>query len=415
MPRKKIIIIGAIITILIILYASFGGGTNENAPIITSVVKGTFKNEIILSGEAQSTSSKKINGPVESRQFNIYQLKIEDLVAEGTLVKKGDYIGKLDASEVNSKINDALLNLENAESKYTQERLDTTLTLKQERNAIKDLAFRIEDDKLELKNSIYEAPTLIRKLEINIEKNERDLRELKENYSIKKRKAIAKMVEVGTQVSKIKKRIQDLKALEDKLTIYSNNDGMLTYIKDSDGEKTTVGSTISPWNPAMASLPDLTKMESKTYCNEIDVRKIKVGFPVTIGFDAFPNIELQGKVTSVANVGETRKGSNIKLFQMLIKLNDTHENIRPGMTTSNRILTRTQDNALMVPLEAIFTSDTISFAYVKTGYSIKKQQLQLSHANNEVIIVTKGLNEGDKVYLSKPDSADDTPLTLLKD
>lgn len=414
MSKKQIIITIAIGIALVILYKSFGNATDENTPVTTRVIKGTFKDEIIISGEAQSTSAIKIDGPIESRQFNIYQIKIQDLIPEGTLVKKGDYIGKLDASEVNGKINEAFLNLENAKSKYTQEQLDTTLTLKQERNAIKDLMFRIEDDKLELKSSIYEAPTLIRKLEINIAKNERDLNELKENYTIKKRKAVAKMVEVGTEVSKIKKRIEDLKALEDKLTIYSQEAGMLTYVKNRSGEKTIIGSSISPWNPTIASLPDLTKMESKTYSNEIDIRKIKVGFPVTVGFDALPNLKIPGVVSSVANVGETKKGSNIKLFQVLIKLKDSSTNIRPGMTTSNNILTHTEENALLIPLEAVFTSDSKSFAYVKSGYSIKKQEIRLGRSNNHQVIIEKGLKEGDVVYLSEPEDQNDKTIIPLE-
>ncbi len=415
MLKKKLIIIGAIVILVAISYSLFGTTNDENSPITTKVIKGKFINEVVISGEAQSTSSKKINGPSSARRFKVYQLKVQDIVAEGTVVKKGGYIGRFDASEVNGKINDAMLNLESAESKYTQQQLDTTLTLKQERNAIKDLSFKIEDDKLELKSSIYESPTTIKKLEINIEKNERDLKEKKEDYSIKRRKAIAKMVQVGTEVSKIKKKIEDLSKLQKEFTIYSEDAGMVTYIKDWNGNKIKAGSTISAWNPAMASLPDLTKMESKTYSNEVDIRKMKKGLPVTIGFDAFPEIELQGVITDVANIGENKMGSDVKLFQVLIKLNETNENIRPGMTTSNRILTHEIDSVLMAPLESVFTKDSISYAYVKSGYSIKKKQVKLGMSNNEVIIIEKGLKEGETIFLNKPKDLDDKNITLLSE
>jgi multidrug efflux pump subunit AcrA (membrane-fusion protein) len=413
MSKKKLIIIGAAILIIIISYSIFADNNDENKPVTVEVTKGKFLNEVIISGEAQSTSSKEINGPINARRFNIYQLKIQDLVAEGTVVKKGGYIGKLDASEVNGKINDAMLNLENAQSKYTQKQLDTTLTLKQERNAIKDLLFTIEENKLELKSSIYEPPTTIRQLEIKIEKNERDLKEKKEDYSIKKRQANAEMIQVGTEVSKIKKLIAELTDLQKEFTIYSEDEGMVTYVKDWGGNKKKVGSTISPWEPAIASLPDLTKMESKTYSNEVDIRKIKKGLPVKVGFDAFPEIELEGEVTEVANVGENKRGSDIKLFQVLIKLNETNTNIRPGMTTSNRILTYEEDNVLTVPLEALFTKDSISFVYVKSGYSIQKKQVQLGLANNEEVIIAKGLKESETVYLNKPEDTEDISITLL--
>ncbi|WP_034040714.1 efflux RND transporter periplasmic adaptor subunit [Wocania ichthyoenteri] len=414
MNKKRIAYIVGAIVLIIIAYSYFNSNNDKDVSLTAKVVKGTFLNEVFISGEAQSTSSKKINGPSNARRFNIYQIKIQDLVAEGTIVKKGDYIGKLDASEVNGKINEAQLNLEKAQSRFTQQQLDTTLTLKQERNSIKDLLFNIEEDSLELERSIYEPPATIRSLENKIEKTARDLKEKKADYSIKKRQANAKMIEVGTEVSKISKQIEELLQLQKEFTIYSDDAGMVTYVKEWNGTKKKVGSTISPWEPAIASLPDLTKMESKTYSNEVDIRKIKKDLPVKIGFDAFPDIELDGIVTDVANVGETKAGSDIKLFQVLIKLNETNENIRPGMTTSNKILIDQKNNVLMIPLEAIFANDSISYTYVKSGLSIDKRQVELGLSNNEVVIITKGLKEDDVVYLNKPEDTDNKSITLLK-
>lgn len=414
MTKKKLVIIGASIILLVIIYSFYSKKSNEDISLTSKITKGTFLSEVMISGEAQSTSLKKINGPSSAMRHRIYQLKIQDLIPEGTIVKKGDYIGKIDASEVNGKINDAQLNLEKAQSRYTQQQLDTTLTLKQERNAIKDLLFDIEKNQLELKESIYEPPSTIRRLEIEIEKLERDLKEKKEDYSIKKRQANAKMIEVGTEVSKINKQIKELIDLQKEFTIYSVDDGMLTYIKERNGSKKRIGTTISPWEPAIASLPDLTKMESKTYSNEIDIRKIKKDLKVKIGFDAFPDIELDGVVTDVANVGETKSGSDIKLFQVLIKLNSTNKSIRPGMTTSNKILTMQKDDVLMASLESIFAKDSISYVFVKSGYSIEKKEVELGLANNEVVIINKGLEENDVVYLNKPDEMDDKNITLLK-
>jgi multidrug resistance efflux pump len=414
MNKKKIAYIIGVIILLIIAYSYFSSNSDKDVSLTSKVIKGTFLNEVFISGEAQSTSSKKINGPSNARRFNIYQIKIQDLVPEGTVVKKGGYIGKLDASEVNGKINEAQLNLEKAQSRYTQQQLDTTLTLKQERNSIKDLLFNIEEDSLELVRSIYEPPATIRSLENKIQKTARDLKEKKADYSIKKRQANAKMIEVGTEVSKITKQIEELVQLQKEFTIYSDDDGMVTYVKEWNGTKKKVGSTISPWEPAIASLPDLTKMESKTYSNEVDIRKIKKELPVKVGFDAFPDIELDGVVTDVANVGETKAGSDIKLFQVLIKLNETNKNIRPGMTTSNKILIDQKDDVLMIPLEAIFANDSISYTYVKSGLSIDKRQVELGPTNNEVVIINKGLKEDDIVYLNKPEDLDDKSITLLK-
>ncbi|MBV1887681.1 MAG: HlyD family secretion protein, partial [Urechidicola sp.] len=277
MNKKRIILLSILVILIIAMYFFFKKSDSENASITYTVKILDFKNEIMTSGEARSTSLININGPSNLRKFRLRDIKIQDLVAEGTVIKKGDYVGRLDPSDVNEQILDARLNLESAESKFTQQQLDTTLTLKQERNAIKDVLFNIEENKLELKQSIYEPPATIRKLEITVEKLERDLRERNDNYSIKKRQANARMVEVSAEVSKNRKNLNALLDLLKSFTIHSESDGMVTYVNEWDGRKKKVGSSISPWNPSIASLPDLTKMESKTYTNEVDIRKIKKG------------------------------------------------------------------------------------------------------------------------------------------
>tara|TARA_R110000868_G_scaffold28633_2_gene107228 strand:- start:95491 stop:96732 length:1242 start_codon:yes stop_codon:yes gene_type:complete len=412
--KKRILIIGIPIVILLLGYSFFKTDAEEDISIKAEVVKGEFLNEVIISGEAQSTSLKNIDGPDNLRKFRLNNIKIQDLIPEGTVVSKGDYVGRLDPSSVNEQIIDARLNLESAESQFTQEQLDTTLTLKQERTAIKDILFNIEEDKLELKQSIYESPVTIKQLEIKIERAERDLKEKKENYSIKKRKAVAKMVQVGTEVSKIRTRLEDLIELQASFTINSDANGMITYAKNWDGSKKKVGSDISPWDLTIATLPDLTKMESKTYSNEVDIRKIKKDQAVSVGFDAFPDIVMEGIVTSVANVGENKRGSDIKLFQVSIKLNESNTSIRPGMTTSNRILIQKEKDVLMIPLEAVYSKDSISYVYIDSGFSIDKRQIELGDSNEDVIIVKSGLKEKDVVYLTKPKGLEEKSIAQLR-
>ena len=188
---------------------------------------------------------------------------------------------------------------------------------------------------------------------------------------------------------------------------------MVTYARNWDVSKKKVGSTIIPWEPSIASLPDLTKMESKTYANEVDIRKIKKGLPVRVGFDAFPDVELDGIVTDVANVGEKKRGSDIKVFQVLIQLTENDENVRPGMTTSNRILTFEEKETLSIPLEAVFSKDSLTYVYTKTGFSVAKKEVKIGESNNVSVIVTDGLTENDVVYLNKPEGYETAKIAKL--
>lgn len=187
---------------------------------------------------------------------------------------------------------------------------------------------------------------------------------------------------------------------------------MLTYHKDWNGKK-KIGSSIYQWDATIATLPNLTKMESITYANEVDIRKIKKGLEVMVGFDAFPELTLLGIVTEVANVGTKKRGSDIKIFQVMIELKETNENVRPGMTTSNTIITNEIKDVFTVPIEAIFSRDSISYVYSKSGFSITKKQVELGESNNDDIVILKGLTDKDIVYLNKPDGYEDLKIAKL--
>ena len=61
------------------------------------------------------------------RDFRIWQIKIEDIIPDGTVVDSGDYVATLDRTELVNKIKDQELDLERLKTQYTKTKLDTTL------------------------------------------------------------------------------------------------------------------------------------------------------------------------------------------------------------------------------------------------------------------------------------------------
>jgi HlyD family secretion protein len=189
----------------------------------------------------------------------------------------------------------------------------------------------------------------------------------------------------------------------DKFTIYAPSSGMLIYYKEWGGTKRKVGSNISPWDLTVATLPDLSSMISKTYVNEIDISKIKVGQEVRIGVDAFPEKKYTGRVLEVANVGEQLPNTDAKVYEVIIKLDGSDPILRPAMTSSNQIVTAVYKDTLSVPLEAIHVDDSIPYVVKKKG---TKQIVVLGESNENQIIIEQGLKTGDAVLLSLPDDVD---------
>jgi HlyD family secretion protein len=372
-----------------------------------------FENVVVSSGELQAENSEKIEGPKGLQRYRIYDIKINDIIPEGTVVKPGDYIASLDRSELTTRINDTQLDLEKAESQYTQIKLDTALTLRDARDQIRNLEYQYEQSKLTLEQSKYEPPATIKQAEMTVKKNKRTLNESKENYLIKQRQAAAKMKEAGSNLQKSRNQLENLIALQNQFSIIAPKEGMFIYERDWGGSKVKAGSQISTWDPVVGTLPDLSSLLSRTYINEVDISKVKNGQQVNISLDAFPKAALKGEVIEVSNMGEKRKNDDSKVFEVIIRVTESDSTYRPGMTTSNRIITNEEAEAILVPIEAVFGNDERKWVYVEKG-SITRQEIQTGAANDVDIIVTAGLEEGAVVLLNEPEDGPELKLITLE-
>ena len=167
------------------------------------------------------------------------------------------------------------------------------------------------------------------------------------------------------------------------------------------GSKRKVGSSISPWDNVVATLPDMSSMISKTYVNEIDVSKVKPGQHVEIVVDAFPEKSYTGTVTNVANIGEQLPNADAKVFEVLIEVDGSDPILRPSMTTGNKIITKTISDVTFIPLESVQAGpDSIPFVYLKNG---TRQVVVLGESNENNVVVEKGLTPGVQLYLNTPD------------
>ncbi|MGE0440406.1 MAG: efflux RND transporter periplasmic adaptor subunit [Gemmatimonadales bacterium] len=375
-------------------------------PVIATVKRGAFRVSVETSGELRALKFVQITVPPNSQQAEAYQMKIASIVPEGTVVKAGDVVAELDRSTLANKMAEVSLALQKAEAVYEQAQLDSTLNLSKAREEIRTMELAMEEKRLAKEQAVYEAPTVKRQAEIDYEKADRALAQARIDYKTKTEQAQAKMREVGADQERQRNKLNIVREVMTGFTITAPAPGMVIYVKEWNGKKRTTGSQVSSWDPAVATLPDLEKMESITYVNEIDVRKIAVGQPVSISLDADPTKQLTGKVTSVANVGEQRPNTDAKVFEVRVEVAEADTTLRPGMTTGNAIETQAADDVLFVPLEAVTSEGGVPFVFKQAGRSVIKQEIVAGAINDDEVIIAAGLEEGDKVLLSPPADRD---------
>jgi RND family efflux transporter MFP subunit len=401
--------------IIILLWIFFGtGSAKSSSAIMVPVKKGPMSINVTTTGELQALNSEDIKGPFGMMAYEIYNVKISYLIAEGNQVKQGDLIAELDKSDFMSKLKDGGADLSKIESEYTQTRLDTALEMSKLRDELINEKFDMEEKKLLMDQSKFEPPSVIRQAEIDMEKAERTYKQSIKSYKLKLEQNRAKMQEKEATLSKQQSKIQQLQQMMEGLTIKAPKSGMLIYKKDWNGKKIKTGSTVNSWNPVVATLPDLSAMVSQTYVNEIDISKLKIGQNVEISIDAFPGHKYSGKVKSIENVGEQLPNTQTKVFEVNILVDQKDTLLRPAMTTSNIIQTKTlSSSTLYIPLDCIQGSDTFNYVFARLNGKTVKQEIVEGVSNEVNAEIKTGLNEGDMVYLSAPNDADKIPVNRL--
>jgi HlyD family secretion protein len=153
---------------------------------------------------------------------------------------------------------------------------------------------------------------------------------------------------------------------------------------------------------------DLTKLYVDLEVSEVDINQIEVGQPVKISFDAIREKGYHGTVAEVALIGSNVQG--VVEYTVTVELADADEDVRPGMTSEVEIVVAQQDQALLIPNQAIRFEDGVQVIFImKPGGEMVPVEVTLglsSETHSEVL--SGDLKAGDTVVLN-PTSMEEAP------
>jgi hypothetical protein len=151
----------------------------------------------------------------------------------------------------------------------------------------------------------------------------------------------------------------------------------------------------------------LDAMTGDGMVDEIDVGPVAVGQPVTLRFDALPDLTVRGSVASVAtSVVAASDADPNKLVQLQIAIAPTAgAGLRPGMRFRGEIEVQRVVGAVQLPAEAVFVDPDGPVAYRDTGHGLERVALRLGRRTADAIEVEVGLAAGDRVARIAPEEA----------
>ena len=408
MKRTILITLGIAVITLIALFvfnklASKKGSDN----LYAEAVKGDFEIALTASGEIVPENSIDIKAPEISmgRDFHATDLKIRDLVPEGTEVKQGDYIAALDKTQYDNTLKDERERLSTYRNNLEMKKLDTAVTLTALRDGIRNQRHAVEEAEITLLNSKYEPPTTIRQAEINLDRQKRTLEQKEKGYELRVAKAKRDIAVQTMWYNRIDRRVASLEEVLAGFEIRAPAPGMVVYKRDRRGNKIKTGSSVNAFDRTVATLPDLSSLLSKILVSEVEIRNIKPGLDVDIRVDALPDKQLKGKIYTIANIGEKLENTDSKVFEVMVKLEGIDPALRPSMTTTNKVIINTFKEVISIPTECVHAeADGIPFVYTKNK---TKQFVVTGESNEKNIIIEHGLKPRQLVYIVQPENADE--------
>jgi HlyD family secretion protein len=232
-----------------------------------------------------------------------------------------------------------------------------------------------------------------------------------------------------------------------KTSIFAPMDGSVSSRSSEVGERVQSSSEFA--GTEIMRVADLSKMEVRVKVNENDIVNVKVGDPVSISIDAYPDRKFKGVVREIAasadNSGATGSGTagsgtvsdEVTNFIVKIRVSDKDLALRPGMSATADIETQTVKNAVAIPIQSVTVRDKGGLSaddlekkkeqeakdrsgndlevstekadahrdqdklervvFVKTGDKVKKVVVTTGIADNTSIEIKSGIHDGDEV------------------
>lgn len=306
---------------------------------------------------------------------------------------EGIYVKELQLSEAN--INIAQENLRSSENllehtrKMSRKGFATSLQVEADE-------FAVERAKLEL-DSAKTARTVLEKF--TRVKTLKELEAKREAASAKVRSEQAAFQLEKDRLERLEKQLKncEIKAPQNGIVIYANDQS--GRFSSSSSVKIEEGANVRE-SQTILRLPDLSNMQVKMTVHESKVERLRIGMPARI---VIQDREFQGRITSVANQPEPGAffAASVKEYATIVKIDGEAEGLKPQMSAEVEVLVADLQDVLTVPVSCVVEQAGKFFCWVTTGPGkYERHPLIVGQTNDRVFEIKDGLKEGDLVLLN---------------
>jgi len=414
------------------------GESLQIKPIYEEAKVAEFRLEIVEPGEVESAENVEIKSQVKSRGSG--GVSILEIVPEGTLVKKGDFLVRLDDAGLQKELLRQRISVHQANATLVKAQADVEAaklalqeylsgTFRQNEEQLESAEFVAKENfrraeeylayskKLAAKGYVSEAQLEADQFAVEKALKELDLAQTKLEV-LRTHTQKAKVNDLNASILTTAARLESARnsyeleltqerEIEDQIvncTILSPAEGEVTYANQNNkGVIIGEGEDVRE-NQTIIRLPDASRLLVQAKINESRVEQVKAGMICRITIDAIRDVELEGSVQSVSDYpwpAFDRYRAHIKEYGTKIIINDPPKGLRTGMTAKVTILSELIEEALQIPLPAVFRKKGQAYCLIAgEDQELELREIDLGPNNMSHAVVVAGLEEGESVVIN---------------
>jgi HlyD family secretion protein len=324
------------------------------------------------------------------------------IVDEGSVVKKGDLIARLDDSALRDQLAGATLRVKAAESALEEATENVRLVRRENTIEVRLAEINVKLAELELKDAVPGKSKEALELQVERAKllHERAVSRAKKQQAQaegeKRARVTAKELE--------SERLGDVQAELKNCVLLAPKDGFVVYHTPPPARFGGTPLLIAPGEfvregQKLLRITPLKQFAFNTRVPESQIAALRVGQQTQIRVDAFPDKPLRGKVTGVSPVADQLawRSADTKSYPVTIAIEEPPPGLKPHMSGEVQIAIGERKNVLQVPRKAVMTIDGNQVCYVRSDQGLDERKIVVGAGNVEWLEIREGLKERETV------------------
>jgi len=361
-----------------------------------TVARRDFVKSIRLSGTVEAVESTTVAAPRLAGPSST-SLVITRLIKAGTIVRPGDVLVEFDRQAQLATALDRRAELNDLEQQIRKRQAEENAARARDDSELIQADSAVTRAELEMaKNEML--PT------IQAEKNTQALeqararrKQLEKTYDLKRKAAQADLRILEIRRDKAANAMRMAETNASRMEVRSPIAGLAvirTMWKSQGMAEILEGEEVRAGVPVV-DIVNPSKMRVRVRVNQADINELKVGQPIRLGLDAYPELTFGGRITQISPLAVTSTLSpKVRYFVMLAEVDGSHEKLMPDLTASLDVELQRVPDTLVVPRDAILNDGERTIARVRQGSSAEEREVTVAGVSAHEVAVTAGLSEG---------------------